>query len=165
MGTQTNTGPPPTPGSVRDTRRGVALIERGDVDKPMAPKHWALATIASWEAFWSSDLIEFVHGVDVPGLQRLFTYYDMWVKTYEKWMSDIERFGDGEILGVTMKNTAVVSPYIMQMDKLETMTLRLEERFGITPLVRARLGIRFAEATVAEGKAGKVKRKSREGVS
>lgn len=167
MGIRANSGPAPTAGGVRDQRRAVALIDRGDVEalRPGVPKQWSLATVAAWETFWSSDLIAFVGVVDLPGLQRLFTYYDLWTKTYEKWMSEVDRFGVDELLGVTEKGRAVVSPHLLSLEKLEQLTLRLEERFGITPLVRARLGIRFAQAVQEGAKADAVPRKPRPGAA
>lgn len=95
--------------------------------------------LEEWEDFWQSKVSRFTDDVDIDTLRRLFIYRNEWVQLAREWalLPADERVTEGS------RNSGAVRlhPFASRMDKLESMMLPLEDRFGLSPLSRARLGI------------------------
>lgn len=138
--------PSPNAAALRNQAPGVQR-RQGRLDWPEPPAEWAPGIAVAWTTFYESDLSRFVEDVDVPVLIRLFSYYDLWVRTMDHWRAALAR-DDTAILGETGgKEPAItVAPEMIQLQRLEQVMKELENRFGVSPIQRARLGIKIGAA-------------------
>jgi len=92
-----------------------------------------------WDDFWRSKVSRFTDDVDMGTLRRLFTYRNEWVHIAKLWadLDDEERL----VAGSRNEDAVRLHPYATRLAKLEALMLPLEDRFGLSPLSRARLGI------------------------
>ncbi|MDO8391049.1 MAG: hypothetical protein Q7V57_11215 [Actinomycetota bacterium] len=88
---------------------------------------------AAWATFWKSDVAGLVVDADRPALDRLFEYYELRARMLTAFMS--EPFSTGST------GQTVVHPAAKEMASLDTRIVALEDRFGITPAGRLKLGI------------------------
>jgi hypothetical protein len=86
---------------------------------------------------WSSPLAGLVKPTDVPALRRLFDYRHQLI--------DAQRAYGEEPVAVGSMGQPVLSPYAAEIHRLEGVIVKLEDRFGLTPLARLRLGVTFEE--------------------
>jgi phage terminase small subunit len=102
------------------------------------------ATRDRWVAWWlSAQAVLVDRALDGMAVERLFRYYDEWER-YARLVRSGGRLTPGSVAG-----TEVVAPAMRAMLSLEAQMRPLEERFGITPVGRMRLGIDFAAALKA----------------
>lgn len=106
---------------------------------PPAAAHWVPAVSEAWHEFWSSPLADpkVLRPTDVPALTRLFEYRHQLVHARERF--DVEP----EVVG--SMGQPVLSPWAAEIQRLEGVIQKLEDRFGLTPLARLRLGVTFEE--------------------
>jgi len=90
-------------------------------------------------------------------MQRLFSYYDLWRRVYTDYAKS------GDLIGSDRFGADTVSPHLVTMLKVEAAIDKLEERFGITPLVRAKIGVKIGEAINSMNKLNRPARRRREG--
>lgn len=92
-----------------------------------------------WDDFWTSKVSRFTDDVDMGSLRRLFVYRNEWMQLAIQWagFEGDERF----VEGTNRANAIRLHPLGARMAKLEALMLPLEDRFGMSPLSRARLGI------------------------
>jgi hypothetical protein len=96
-----------------------------------------------WDDFWLSKVSRFTDDVDMGTLRRLFTYRNEWTTLQRTW---IEMDDDSRIVEGSNRADALRShPFADRLDKLEKLMLPLEDRFGLSPLSRARLGIEVGQ--------------------
>jgi P27 family predicted phage terminase small subunit len=96
-------------------------------------------TRKSWNAFWASKLAQrVVATTDLPALRRLFSLYD----ERERALRAYRR----ERLVVGSTGQPVINPMAKVMVALDTEIRALEDRFGLSPAARIRLGIALGEA-------------------
>lgn len=95
-------------------------------------------TVDAWGEFWASELAHLVNRSDRPALARLFRMYD----TRER----LERIFDKSpfVPGSTGQITA--HPAAKEIASLDGRILAIEDRFGITPMARLKLGVTFGAA-------------------
>ena len=97
------------------------------------------ATRELWERFWRSPIAQAVNiESDRPRLERWITYNDEWYRA----MRGLRK----ERLVVGSTGQIVMSPLAAYVVKLERQIAAVEEKFGLTPLDRMRLGISFGDA-------------------
>jgi len=128
------------PASARQNRetRDIGLVRQqtGKVPEcpPMADGTAMLpATREAWAAFWASDVAGLVVDADVPALGRLFGLYDLRDRMMRAYLSEPFAAGSTGQLKIHPAGTEVAS--------LDARILQLEDRFGITPAGRLKLGI------------------------
>lgn len=96
-------------------------------------------TVRAWEAFWSSELAQLADPVDcATALPRLFRMYDE--------RERFERLVLETPMAVGSTGQPVVNPAAGQVASLDGRINALEDRFGITPMARLKLGITFGAA-------------------
>ena len=74
----------------------------------------------------------------MPRLMRWVSYFDEWVRAMRQFRR--ERLVPGSM------GQMVINPMAAYALKLEKEIAKVEEKFGLTPLDRMRLGITFGEA-------------------
>jgi len=109
---------------------------------PMLPApapHWGGSTTEAWNDFWSSPLAgpQVMKPTDAPALRRLFDLRDRLTKAFDEM--DLEPI----VVGSTGQPT--MSPWAAEIHRLEGAVSKLEDKFGLTPLARLKLGVTFEE--------------------
>lgn len=96
------------------------------------------STRDAWSAFWSSSLPQLLTKADHSALVRLFDMYDR----RERFARALSRkpFVEGST------GQEIVNPAARAIGQFDKSIVQLEDRFGITPLARMRLGIAMGEA-------------------
>lgn len=106
---------------------------------PVPPTGLLPEVEAMWAAYWRSDLAQLVTtATDMPGLNRLFRYYD-----------DIERAwaiyrAEPEVIG--SRGQTRISHFAKHIRETEPLVARLEDRYGLSPRSRLELGVTFGDA-------------------
>ena len=97
------------------------------------------ATEALWGRFWTSPIAQLVNREsDMPRLARWIYYCDEWLRALRSFRN--RRLVTGS------QGQPVINPLGDYVLKLEKQIAAVEEKFGLTPLDRMRLGITFGEA-------------------
>jgi P27 family predicted phage terminase small subunit len=135
-------GPPPKPVNRRQRtgRADLGLVEAttGAVVPP-APRGLLKATREAWAAFWSSPVAAAVDRVsDLPAVERLFELRDERQRCWRAVRS--------ERLVVGSKGQVAINPLARRVSTLDREITALEDRFGLSPLARLKLGVQFHEA-------------------
>lgn len=139
-------GVPPKPADRRQRRNTPALglaETPSRLATPDPPAGLSDETLATWESYWSSPVAGAVVESDLPALHRLFGYRDAWTRTAQD-LADLEATDGIIVIGST--GQPVLHPLTKLLGSIEANMRPLEDRFGLTPLARLRLGITVAEA-------------------
>jgi P27 family predicted phage terminase small subunit len=88
---------------------------------------------SAWSSFWRSEVAGLVLDADRPALRRLFEYYELHARMMLAFMA--EPFVSGST------GQVVANPAAKEIASLEGRIVALEDRFGITPAGRLKLGI------------------------
>lgn len=140
-------GPNPKPGGRRQRRnkpggrgRGMQLRPRlVAAEVPRCPQYWLIETRNQWVRYWMSDVARVADiDTDAAALTRLFTLYDERERSYRAYRKK------RVVKGSTGQPT--VNPVWRHAAKLDAEIRSLEDRFGVTPQARLRLGIQLGEA-------------------
>lgn len=101
---------------------------------PDAPKKWLKITKDAWADFWTQDVARAVVKSDLPALRRLFELRDLEERLMRKAAEE-------NYVTVGSTGQPVIHPALKQADALRAEIRNLEDRFGLTPASRAKLGI------------------------
>jgi hypothetical protein len=96
------------------------------------------ATREDWVEFWRSPLGSLAVPADIPAVRRLFTLYDERTRAYNGYRR--KRL----VLGGNKQQA--LNPLLAAMGMLDKEIRALEDRFGLTPMARLRLGVALGEA-------------------
>lgn len=96
-------------------------------------------TLETWAEFWQSDVSSLVVPSDLPALRRLFSLYDERERCYADAVA-----GGRTTRGSTGQET--LAPLYKHVTTLDEKILALEDRFGMTPLARLKLGAQLGDA-------------------
>lgn len=135
-------GPTPKSPDRRQRRAPLEVVRLDDLrpvdDAPPLPGGRLLKkTKERWVAFWGSALARAIdRETDLPALHRLWTLYDERERCYRAFRK--ERLVPGS------QGQLVLNPLGRQMSALDPEIRALEDRFGLTPMARQRLGLAFA---------------------
>ena len=141
---------PPKPAERRQRRNrpaevGLVLAPPVTAELPAPPRELLADTVRAWEGFWRSPLATVVTlETDLPALERLFTLYDERCRAYRAFRR--ARVVEGS------QGQAVLNPLGRQMLAYDAEIRQLEDRFGLTPMARLRLGVQLgaAQRTLAD---------------
>ena len=134
-------GPAPRHGGRRQRKRAVdlTLVTGGDRGVPAVPKGLLKRTREQWESFWRSPVATVVSlDTDLPSLERLFSLYDERERAYRAVCK--------ERLVVGSQGQPVLNPLARQLCSYDAEIRQLEDRFGLTPMARLRLGVQIGTA-------------------
>ena len=138
---------------MQERQRGALVVTPNPLPVPDPDSRWLPEVQDAWARYWTSEVAPFLLGVDHPSISRLFSYYDMWCRVYGDWMRFLDAYD--------VPGEALTGGHLKTIKDLEGMIVKLEERCGITPLVRARLGIKVGQAIQTGAKLNEFKRKRR----
>lgn len=102
-------------------------------DPPAPSEFWLEEVAAEWDGFWRSDLAQVIAETDVDALWRLFQLRDDWRRCAVE--AARQPFVEGS------RGQPTENPLAKRADRLLGQIASLEDRFGLTPASRARLGI------------------------
>ncbi len=105
--------------------------------RPPADLTWLDEIQSEWAELWSSPMAQVFKPTDLPSLRRLFHYRSQHAAATERFLSEPEVVGS--------MGQPVLSPWAGEMHRLEAQIQKLEDRCGLSPLARLRLGITFEE--------------------
>lgn len=137
------------PKKTPDRRQGrgtadIGLVEAERVAEVPPPPHQGTGkrllaeTVEAWEAFWGSELATLTKVSDHPALVRLFRLYDVRTR--------LERLALASPMVEGSKGQPRVNPVLGEMAALDGRILQLEDRFGLSPAARLKLGVSFGAA-------------------
>jgi P27 family predicted phage terminase small subunit len=115
---------------VDDTADLVHLVPE-PAKRLLAPTHKA------WVTFWQSPLARLVQEADRPALDRLFELYDVRTRA--------QRQLDKSYLVTGSQGQQVLNPLQKVIEHADREIRALEDRFGLSPNARLRLGVRFVQ--------------------
>lgn len=133
--------PPKKPADRRQRRNasdvGLVLVDL-QTDRPSPPAGLLKVNREAWDTYWSSEVASLCKPEDSPALRRLFTLYDASDRAWrEEKREPLVEGGGGQI----WPNPAGAKKAM----SLESHIRALEDRFGITPLARLKLGVTFQQ--------------------
>jgi len=111
------------------------------MEVPPPAKEWLKPTKEQWSQFWASPVAQLVLPVDQPAVHRLFSMYDMRARA--------EAIYRKAPLTAGSMGQSVLNPMAGEIHSLDKTITTLEDRLGITPLARLKLGVKFGEARQA----------------
>ncbi|HEY7823405.1 MAG TPA: P27 family phage terminase small subunit [Acidimicrobiia bacterium] len=124
-------------------RRGtpdVGVVAAGSVRPvPQADLSWREGTVERWVAFFASPLASQVEPSDEGAFRRLFKLYDEIDRLWEA-IEETGRVVPGS------QGQPRPNPLFKQVEAFQAEARQMEDRFGLSPLSRLRLGITFADA-------------------
>lgn len=131
------------PADLRQNRRtqdlGLVAVSRAASPVPAADPSWRPEAVEQWRAFWSSPLAGQVAESDHVALRRLWWLYDELDRLREA-IDETGRVVPGS------QGQLRPNPLFKQCEAFQAEARQLEDRFGLSPLARLRLGITFADA-------------------
>jgi P27 family predicted phage terminase small subunit len=118
---------------------GMVVREVSSSPVPQADQGWREGTVERWVTFWGSPLSRQVEPSDEGAFRRLFRLYD-----------EIDRMWDaveetGRVVAGSQGQPRP-NPLLKQIQEFQGEARQLEDRFGLSPMSRLRLGITFADA-------------------
>lgn len=135
-------GPAPKPANERQRRNHRDIGEIVPIESarliPNHPPGLLAITKAAWESFWTTPLAQIITDADLPALHRLFDLYDE--------LDRIWRAAKKHRIVTGSQGQDVLNPLYKQSDSLRNEIRQLEDRFGLTPMARLKLGVKFGEA-------------------
>jgi P27 family predicted phage terminase small subunit len=106
---------------------------------PVADVSWREGTVERWIVFWGSPLASQVEPSDEGAFRRLFWIYDE-LDRLRQAIEETGRVVEGS------QGQPRPNPLYKQVESFQAEARQMEDRFGLSPLSRLRLGITFADA-------------------
>lgn len=139
-------GPPRKPGSRRQRWAGPKVLSLPsaagasppngvqNVDSPAPPAGLLKKTRAAWVDFWASDVAQAIEAAsDMPMLERLFRLRDDRERAHRAYRADPLIQGS--------QGQSVLNPMAQVVKTCDAEIRALEDRLGLSPQARLRLGI------------------------
>jgi len=126
----------------RNSSDAGVLPRAGQPLMPSAEQSWRVGTVERWQEFWMSPLAQQVETSDYGALRRLFGLYD----ELDRLWDAVEETGR---VVVGSQGQPRPNPLFKQVESFQAEARQLEDRFGLSPMARLRLGITFADAAAS----------------
>jgi P27 family predicted phage terminase small subunit len=117
---------------------GLVSVSGGTPEVPEPPSGLLKGQREAWLSFWSSPISSLVTEGDLPALERLFLLRDELARCLAG--ARRERLVEGS------KGTFKANPLYLRVNQLGAAVMQLEDRFGLSPAARLRLGITLGDA-------------------
>lgn len=115
------------------------MVVAPKITAPKAPAGLLAVTRGEWRGFWAGPLASLVVDSDLPTLARLFECRDR----RRRYLAKVDE--DGPLVeGSTGQQVA--HPLLRQVSILDGEVRQLEDRFGLSPMARLRLGAQLGDA-------------------
>ena len=138
-------GPLPKPASERIRRNSPVSAhapEELQVAKiPRARSTWPKTVQGEWRAFWKQDVGRLITDSSLPALFRLFDL--------KSERAEIAGLIGGAFLVQGERGGQSVHPLIRPLRQIDNEIRQCEDRFGLTPVARLRLGVQVVQARSA----------------
>ena len=124
----------------RNTRdMGLVLVPSSSVQIPPADIRWRAEVVESWNDLWASPMAgsKVLQPSDAFALRRLFTYR-------HRLLEALDAVDQEPIVSGSM-GQPTLSPWAQEVHRLEAALSKLEDKFGLSPMARMRLGVSFEE--------------------
>ena len=108
-------------------------------EMPPYPKSILKVTKQRWATYWNSDIAIVATAVDLPMVERLHRRYD----ERERAFREVRKAGR---LAVGSQGQQVLHPLLKYIDQCEQEIRALEDRLGLSPHARLRMGATLAGA-------------------
>jgi P27 family predicted phage terminase small subunit len=135
-------GSPKKPADRRQNHKtadvGALVVQAGRV-VPVADEVWRESTVERWVLFWGSPLASQVEPSDEGAFRRLYWIYDE-LDRLRQAIEETGRVVEGS------QGQPRPNPLYKQVESFQAEARQMEDRFGLSPLSRLRLGITFADA-------------------
>ena|SRR5688572_2134997 len=141
-------GPPPKPAHKRQRRnkpKSTNVIQMRpfiggvtDAVIPPVPEGLSEPHQELWKQYWGSEIGQTWATTDVKSVSRLFGFYE------ERFR--IEKTYKQSVLVEGSRKQLALNPLRAAISACDAEILKLEDRFGLNPISRLRLGITFGEA-------------------
>ena len=115
----------------------VVALPPSEIPTEQPAPHWSAEVRQAWVDLLASALGGEVRPTDMPALRRLFEL------RHRQGDAMAAMASDPMVIGST--GQPVLSPYAAEVHRLEAAIGKLEDRFGLTPLARLRLGVTLEE--------------------
>ena len=117
----------------------LVLVPVVSVQIPPPDVRWRAEVVESWNDLWSSPMAgaKVLQPSDAFALRRLFTYRHRLLDALDAL--------DAEPIVVGSMGQPTLSPWAQEVHRLEAALSKLEDKFGLTPMARMRLGVSFEE--------------------
>jgi P27 family predicted phage terminase small subunit len=117
----------------------LVALAGGRGEPPAVPAGLLKAVRDSWPRFWASELAQLVKPeTDLPALERLWSLYDERARA-------LHGYRRARVVAGSM-GQPTLNPLFAALKALDTEIRALEDRFGLTPMARLRLGVALGEA-------------------
>lgn len=136
-------GPAPKPANKRQNRitKSVGtIVALPPKNFPDAPPGLLVSTQKKWDAYFRSEVASMFTPSDLVSLSRLFELYD----ERQRCLNSARRKGR-IVEGST--GQPVLNPLYKHMGELDREIRAMEDRFGLSPMARLKLGATFGEAS------------------
>lgn len=110
-------------------------------EPPEPPAGISKESVGEWDQYWASEVAFAVREADLPALRRLWLLRDEWGRCFRAFQR--RRFVEGST------GQPVISPAANELHRIEADVRALEDRFGVTPASRLRLGLTGAQLTAS----------------
>jgi hypothetical protein len=122
----------------KDTGQVVALVPNQAAHAAsVADLAWRDEVQQQWAELWSSPMAGALRPTDLPALRRLFKYRSLLLDALDRFEAEPESVGS--------MGQPVVSPWAAEVHRVEATIQKLEDKCGLTPMARLRLGITLEE--------------------
>lgn len=111
----------------------LVVLEGGGLAVPEPDEGLSPTLVDEWYAFWDTDVAQAVRESDLPALRRLWSIKDLERRLHAS--------GAKQPIVVGSQGQPVANPALKQADALRSEIRQLEDRFGLNPSARARLGL------------------------
>ncbi len=122
------------------TRPEMGLIPAAAPSRPMPdpPAGLLKGSRQRWAAFWRSPVAPAMIEADLPALSR-------WIVNVDEWTRAMRTFKRERLVKGSTGQPAL-NPLAGYLAQREAAIREAEEKFGMTPMARVRLGIAFGQA-------------------
>ena len=108
---------------------------------PPYPKSILKGTKLLWDTYWQSEIATVAAKVDLPVVERLHRRYDERERAYR----EIKKKGVGHLTRGS-QGQVILHPLLKYIDNCEAEIRQLEDRLGLSPAARLRMGATLAGA-------------------
>ena len=126
----------------RDNLPAVTALADVEIERPPAPQHLLWSSRQLWARFWGSVVAQAVEiNADYGSIRRWIRAHDELERLRRRVLEPQSVDEPDSVMVEDSRGREILNPLYRRIRALEGEILALEDRFGMTPLARARLGL------------------------